>query len=418
MSHEDRFRERAKTPSPRSNSLQFVHYNAPSRAPTPSIPTTGKLSWGPVDSKIRYSNMRRNFGGHSFQNSTQESYGYQGGYDGYDDSEFRRRREQQPTELDALAELEPYTTLLDYLTSHNPPIQGPMESTNLRRRNAKAPDYAFIWWDIRNTRPWTSFNMQTILATGDVDRLLRTPMPQSCLPEPLIDPELLHRGDRLSFLTIVRDYFCIKVTDALRQSTGRSQALSMILGAEMGEICDVTGVYQSDSRPNGQVRVAGLVKSCREWSTMMQAGGDEKRREYLQVFSQLQRYMRDLGTRYGYILTEQELVCVRIATDDHNRPIFGCLEIAPPIQWNQHSTSRLSICLGLWFIHFLAKRDPLPNWPGWDMDVLPVEQCSRQYCFPRDVWIPQPSNDELIPARLKRGWGEADEPYVYGEAFR
>ncbi|KAF3908214.1 hypothetical protein AA313_de0203074 [Arthrobotrys entomopaga] len=420
MAHEDSFRE-GKEKSRRS-SIQFVHYNAPSRPQTPAIPPIGKLGWGPVDSKIKYSNMRRtSYGQHSFQNSTPESYGYEGGYDeGYDDGYNRRRNRDQRSELDALAELEPYTTLMDYLTARNPPILGPAESANLRRRNAKSPDYAFIWWDIRNTRQWNSFNLQTMLATPDLDRLLRMPIPQSELPEPLIDDEILQQGDRMAFLTIVRDYFCTKVTAALSQSIGTrsQQSLSMILGSEIGSSAEVAGVYQSPSRPNGQIRVAGFVKSCREWNTMMQAGGDEKRREFLQVLSQLQRYMREHGTRYGYVLTEQELVCVRLATDGDNNPIFGCLDIANPIQWNQHGGNRLSIPLALWFLHFLAKRDPLPNWSGWEINVPPAEECSRRYCMPKDPWVPDPKHDEVELARVKRGWGEAEEPYAYGEMFR
>ncbi|KAF3937395.1 hypothetical protein ABW19_dt0206411 [Dactylella cylindrospora] len=369
--------------------------------------------------------MRRTSYGsqHAFQNTTQESYGYEGGYEegyeGYEDGYNRRRggREYQPSDLDALAEIEPYTTLIDFLTTRNPPIPGPMESANLRRRNAKSPDYAFIWWDIRNTRQWNSFNLQTILATPDLDRLLRMPMPQSYLPEPYVDEEVLQQGDRIAFLTIVRDYFCAKITAALSQSVGGQQSLSMVLGSDIGSSADVAGVYRSASRA-GQIRVAGFVKSCREWNTMMQAGGDEKRREFLQVLSQLQRYMRDHGTRYGYVLTEQELVCVRIATDSENRPIFGCLDIANPIQWNQHGSNRLSICLALWFLHFLAKRDPLPNWAGWEINVPAAEECSRQYCMNKDPWVPDPKQDEVELARVKRGWGEADEPYAYGEVFR
>ncbi|KAF3903176.1 hypothetical protein ABW21_db0209632 [Orbilia brochopaga] len=409
----------------RRSSIQFVHYNAPSRTQTPSIPPIGKLGWGPVDSTIKYSNMRRssNYGSqHAFQNTTMESYGYGGGYeDEYDDGYGRRRpQDYQRSDLDALAELEPYTTLISYLTSRNPPILGPMESANLRRRNAKSPDYAFIWWDIRNTRQWNTFNLQTILATPDLERLLSMPMPQSELPEPPIDEGILQQGDRIAFLTIVRDYFCTKVTAALAQSVGQrsNQNLSMMLGSELGSSADIAGVYQSPSRPNGQIRVAGFVKSCREWNTMMQAGGDEKRREFLQVLSQLQRYMRDHGTRYGYVLTEQELVCVRLATDAENRPIFGCLDIANPIQWNQHGQNRLSICLALWFLHFLAKRDPLPNWAGWDVDVPAAEECPRRYCMAKDPWVPDPKQDEVELARVKRGWGEADEPYAYGESFR
>ncbi|TGJ64450.1 hypothetical protein EYR41_010503 [Orbilia oligospora] len=377
---------------------------------------------------IKYSNMRRTSYGsqHAFQNTTQESYGYEGRYEGeyeegYDDGYNRRRnREYQRSDLDALAEIEPYTTLMDYLTARNPPILGPMESANLRRRNAKSPDYAFIWWDVRNTRQWNTFNLQNILATPDLDRLLRMPIPQAELSEPFIDDEILHQGDRIAFLTIVRDYFCAKVTAALSQSIGtRShQSLSMVLGSELGSSADIAGVYQSPSRPNGQIRVAGFVKSCREWNTMMQAGGDEKRREFLQVLSQLQRYMREHNTRYGYVLTEQELVCVRLATDAENRPIFGCLDIANPIQWNQHGTNRLTICLSLWFLHFLAKRDPLPDWAGWEIPVPSAEECSRRYCMAKDPWVPDPKYDEIELARVKRGWGEAEEPYAYGETFR
>ena len=359
--------------------------------------------------------MKRHGSQHAFQNTTQASY------DGQEDFESvpsrRRRRDTPSNDLDALAEIEPHTTLLDYLTTRNPLIPGPMESANLRRRNAKSPDYAFIWWDVRNIRSWNGFNLNAILATPDLERLLNTPVPQSFLADAYLEDEVLQQGDRTAFLTIVRNYFCTKVTSALQTATG-GQSLAMVLGSDIGSSCDMAGLYQSRSRPGGQIRVAGFVKSCREWNSMMQAGGDERRREYLQVLSQLQRYMRDHNTRYGYILTEQELVCVRAATDGENRPIFGCLDIAAPIQWNQHSQNRVSICLGLWFLHLMAKRDPLPNWAGWEIKVPPAEECSRQYCLDKDPWVPEPKRDEVELARVKRGWGEADESYAHGENFR
>ena len=150
----------------------------------------------------------------------------------------------------------------------------------------------------------------------------------------------------------------------------------------------------------------------------MQAGADGRRREYLQVLSQLHRYMRDHGSRYGYILTEQELVCVRAASDEEGRPIFGCLDVSVPINWNQQGQGRFTISLALWYLHMLAKSDPLPGQYGWELAVpKDPRYMSRQHTLPKDPWIPTPSQDDLETATSIRGWGEADDPFSYSETL-
>jgi len=321
-----------------------------------------------------------------------------------------------PMGQSTLHRLEPQTTLYSYLTTQNPRIRGPMEDPNLRRKNAKSPEFAFIWWDVRNVQVWDDFNLHTILAIPHLQTLLQCPLPVSCLPEAVFAPEYLQLGDKASFTKLANLSFCYKVTTALSMALGNLD-LSMVLGPTGGS-CELVGLYQDSVYQVQQNRVPGFIKSCREWNSLMQAGADGRRREYLQVLSQLQRYMRDHNTRYGYILTEQELVCVRAVTDQQGRPIFGCLDVSLPITWNQHGPGRFTIYLALWYLHMLANQTPLPGQFGWALNVPRSPSFgARQWTLPKDAWIPIPTKDDLAVAQSIRGWSEATDPLTFNETI-
>jgi hypothetical protein len=113
-------------------------------------------------------------------------------------------------------------------------------------------------------------------------------------------------------------------------------------------------------------RSPGDIKCSWKWRTEWQHIGNPDDQEYTQfrqVLTQLQFYMRQHGARYGYILTDEELLCVR-------RPgPAGELELAAPVQWGAHHVPGqgqpgLTIALALVALHLLAG-DPTQ----WDAPI-------------------------------------------------
>ena len=98
-------------------------------------------------------------------------------------------------------------------------------------------------------------------------------------------------------------------------------------------------------------------------------------------------------------------MCVRAGTE--HRPRFGLLEVAV-VQLNRDDG--LTAGLALWYLHMLAKEVPLPGQAGWKLDVGGAAACTRQYCLPKDTWIPEPQLAEKRSAKRERGWIFPTEP--------
>ncbi|KKZ68259.1 hypothetical protein EMCG_06082 [[Emmonsia] crescens] len=76
--------------------------------------------------------------------------------------------------------------------------------------------------------------------------------------------------------------------------------------------------------------------------------GDLKAKEYRQVLAQVNFYMKQNGARYGFIITDTELVPVKRVSED------GHVAVATAIPWTQHGPGQLTILLGLWYLGMLA----------------------------------------------------------------
>lgn len=114
------------------------------------------------------------------------------------------------------------------------------------------------------------------------------------------------------------------------------------------------------SAPN---RVPGDIKPSWKWGTEMRDSQDiQKWKEFRQALSQVNFYMNQHNTRYGYIVTDQELVAIRKL--DRN----GNLELSHPILWSTGSTAtqpQLTVLLALWYIGMLASQNEGDN--QWEM---------------------------------------------------
>ncbi|OOF98428.1 hypothetical protein ASPCADRAFT_205663, partial [Aspergillus carbonarius ITEM 5010] len=96
---------------------------------------------------------------------------------------------------------------------------------------------------------------------------------------------------------------------------------------------DIAYFMETLSSGNGPNRAPGDVKPSWKWSTALAAHPRlSMRTEYRQALSQVNYYMEQHGSRYGFLLTDRELVVFRRVDDDGN------LELAPAIPWVRGGT--------------------------------------------------------------------------------
>ncbi|KAF2007001.1 hypothetical protein P154DRAFT_180637 [Amniculicola lignicola CBS 123094] len=323
------------------------------------------------------------------------------------------------------------TCLLEYLIAPNP-------SPALVRRVASTPRglHTHFWWDIRNLRSWTDFNIETVTSLPSVLPLLEVPVGQSYLPVPVrtsIAPE-----SESALHDIITTHYTTKLNAALALAQGSShismRALKPVASGTSRShtqpdfISNYTSDYEKTIYGEPRGRVVGLVKCYDQWNTGMRGESAPKQVLYLQGLAHLQRVMREHGCRYGFIITEIELLCVRaggpnlsgegnvvdptIVNATSPTPLFGYLELSPPISLSttgyNPSTSGIQMTapLALWYLHMLAKESPFPGMlGGWKMEVGGPAALTRQnVAGEKDAWIPKPNLSEKREAKRVRGW--------------
>ena len=282
------------------------------------------------------------------------------------------------------------TTLLDYLTGANPT---PALVRQLNVNAGRGIGQTHFWWDIRNLRPWTDFNMDTIEQIPGLMRLLEIELPETALPPVHLDRSKMHPDTEAALHELCRDFYGEKVNNALKVAQGQTH---MVMRTEKGMF---QSNYQNDVSIFGGARVVGLVKSFDRWNTGMRAEAPHRKVEYLHGLAHLHRHMRENSCRYGFIMTEIELVCVRAGAEEI--PHFGLLELAVV---RLERRDGLTAGLALWYLHMLAKEMPLLGQPGWKMDVGGAAACTRHKALDKDPWIPEPQLGEKRTAKRERGW--------------
>lgn len=299
------------------------------------------------------------------------------------------------------------TTMLDYLTAPNP-------SPGLVRRNTvpnRQCDMHF-WWDVRNVRPWDDFSLEAINRIPNLNSLLEFPVPEPALPFP---PKANLEPETLSALHDAHTtHYATKVNAALKVALGTSPLSMRAHKPQVGSrpMPDFLANYDADYERSlsGPVkaRVVGLCRSFNTWNSGMHANGPAAKIDYLRELACLHMHMREHGARYGFIITEIELVCVRAGTD--HVPYFGFLELSTPIQLEASGKDTMTAGLALWYLHMLAKNSPLPGQCGWKLDVGGPAALTRKNHLERDKWMLKPEGREKRDAKRNRGWVMPDEP--------
>ena len=308
------------------------------------------------------------------------------------------------------------TTALSYLTAPNP-TPSPCQRTTEPVRGANT----HFWYDIRNVRPWEDFTLSTISAIPELWQLLQFPAGRSMLPEPSrvnSNPETLAQ-----LVETLALHHAVKVNAALKLAQGEKHMVMRALKTSANgprQQPEFVSSYQSDAEKtiygDGRGRVVGVVKCYDQWNSGMRSGGFGSQTKYLLGLAQLQRFMREHGTRYGFIMTEIELVCVRAGgppSEDTTKPLFGYMEVATPIPIAASSSTSdgMTAGLALFWLHMLASREqPFPRQYHWKLDVGPPGDLSRQHHLERDAWMPKLTLPEKREAKRVRGWVLPGEP--------
>ncbi|RWA03037.1 hypothetical protein EKO27_g12068 [Xylaria grammica] len=328
-------------------------------------------------------------------------------------------RAPSPLSLASTPDPTPSTTLMNYLTTSNPaPSLVRSISFPLRDPNTK-----HFWWDVRQIRQWSTFNLTTILSLPGASALLNCPVPAPLLPQPSTSAR--HPETEAALHSIYASYYIPKLNSALALSTQRALQLSvpstkitqsspndhLIVANMAGESSTAAAIF--GGKPTA--RVVGLVKSFDRFNTGMRVEGNIKRVEYLRGLAHLHSAMREHGTRYGFILTEIELVLVRNGAE--GTPHFGYLEVtsvqlaaAGSDDDGEDETTPLTACLALWGLCMLAGDEPTPGHAPWKAEIGAPAEGTRRKALARDDWMPQPQLAEKREAKRSRGWVLPEDP--------
>lgn len=215
--------------------------------------------------------------------------------------------------------------------------------------------------DIRSISNWNEVNLNTILQRyGNVVGQARLPadaMPTS--PPRAIPAENALRSK-------VSEYVIPRIRRALRCGFDQLAAANLMgdktcVSFDVGEMARVIDNYKPDTayfelaNSTGPNRAPGDVKPSWKWNTAMASHPlPGVRSEYRQALSQVNWYMRQHRSRYGFILTDRELLVFR-RTDSS-----GNLQLAQPIPFTTGGTAtnpRLTVLLALWYLGMLAAQD-------------------------------------------------------------
>lgn len=336
-----------------------------------------------------------------------------------------------PSRLSVEVEAEPQyyqdettTTILDYLTSANP------QPSEVSRPAAEpsGPQKKHWWYDVRTVRPWTDFNVDTMAAIPGLLSILQIDVGSSRLPTPA--PVDTHPETSAHLVNLCANHHAAKVNAALKVAQGERH-MHMSVAAHDPRLPHFRANYQSDREQtifgDGRGRVVGLVKSWTQWNSGQRSGTPAQQVRYLDALAALHASMREHGCRYAFLITEIELVCVRAGgppAPHTAHPLFGYLEVSPPIRTATSGRAadgaiQMTAGLALWFLHMLAKEQPLPGQAHWRMDVgAPAELSRQRHEKARDAWMPKIHTREEREAKQVRGWTFPHEPLHKKETGR
>ncbi|KZS87706.1 hypothetical protein SISNIDRAFT_386909, partial [Sistotremastrum niveocremeum HHB9708] len=237
--------------------------------------------------------------------------------------------------------------------------------------------------DIKSMSRWTDFNLAEILRRyGDVLRtksFLRD-VYASGHREAASENEIRIRFGKGLFSIVNRglDHAHDKMDPELRNRLPPDPAVQKLIDNKHVHMTIVSGQdipmrdnFSDDhvARTNKGYRSRGCVSIEVKPSYVFRARyrsrkDKNRRREFKQVLSQLNFYMHMRNTRYGCLLTDKELVCVRKKVDENGDDMAGHLELSMRIPRTACGEGALTMELSLWYLIMLAgEKQAGIGWP-------------------------------------------------------
>ncbi|KAJ5692810.1 hypothetical protein N7462_002233 [Penicillium macrosclerotiorum] len=256
-------------------------------------------------------------------------------------------------------------TLMQYLQTALPALNpGPNVQPSPNTTND-----AYSHRQIRNLTPWNSFDPQVIF--NRYGALLNTaqiaPEPATTPPRPITSEDVLrqrlavylnprvYRALRSAFLTLTQANRLGGMT-VVTFDAGDSAALIQNFRPDLAYFDET--IANSQNRPN---RAPGDVKVSWKWSSAMRNSQSQREQnEFKQVLSQVYYYMKQHRTRYGFVISNREIIAVRRVFNNQGVEDEGHLQLSAPISLRASGTVAAPVMtplLALWYLGMLAARD-------------------------------------------------------------
>ena len=297
---------------------------------------------------------------------------------------------------------------LDYMRMANPKFE--LVRTTNRCMSKLLPHF---WWDIRNLADWEDFDVDTIMNIEGFERLLNMPVPDNEIsyPKPRIDVSRQHPETISCLVDIIRDFYITKVNALMKITQGTRRYMGMRVNKDKDGPTFLSNDQDDTERSiigGGRGRLVGVALSWNRWNVGKRFEPGYEKMLYLDGLAMLQYHMRANQCRYGFIMNETELVCVRAGSNEV--PFFGHLELSPVIE--SRKQDGLTTCLALWYLSMLAKEQSLPGQCGSKINIGQPSAMTRQLILPeKDDWIPKPTQGDMRVAKRVRGWVWPKDPY-------
>ncbi|KAL2819102.1 hypothetical protein BJX63DRAFT_428762 [Aspergillus granulosus] len=217
--------------------------------------------------------------------------------------------------------------------------------------------------DIHVITVWHGFNLHNI-----IQRYGNTLGQAHLPPDPMPTSPVRAITSENSLRSKISEYVIPRVRRGLRAGFNFLATMNQMNGLtkvslDVGESAMVTERLKPDTAyfvlalPAGTScnRAPDDIKPSWKWESGLALHPSPKMRmEYRQALSQVNWYMKQHHSRYGFLMTDRELVVFRRLDDDGN------LELALPIPFTRGGTvvqTQLTVLLALWYLGMLAAQD-------------------------------------------------------------
>lgn len=267
-------------------------------------------------------------------------------------------------------------SLRDYLTRENPALEVKGSKSRNNTTNAKYPE-------VGRVVPWMDFKLNTI--NNLFERRLSTHLEK--LYHDLSDPPKLRTPDlEIKAESCLQSLFEKSnqhiVAEALERSKDLLKFNVFIVIGDKSKLLygnsfkpDLAG--QSDVENDNNILPGDAKLSAKFGSKFLRTippnvGVKNQTESYIWPLRQLLRYSVNSGMRYGYIITDKELIILRIGTFEERlegasfKEMRQTVEDRSLIEWRaipwDNSGNTLTINLALWTLHILAANNGLLDW--------------------------------------------------------